>query len=264
VDKSTNKARSLTIETAIRESVSPHHRVSLIPARRFSEGQPELMDAPHPDPTVLREDLRNLRIINRLFGGLRAVRIHAQRLLGSIEEDHTVEVLDLATGSADHPIALARLARRLGRRIHITAVDRNPVTLSIARERTKTFPEITVEEGNLLALQYPAKSFDIVLCSLALHHFSRTNGVRILKTMVSLSRTGLIINDLSRSWPAAWAAWTYAHLTTRNPMTLNDSYVSVLRAFTPSELLEIAREADAPNLRMYRHPMFRLVLVGGH
>ncbi len=220
------------------------------------------MDVPRADPAVLKQDLRNLRIINSLFGGIRAVRMHAIRFLCRIGDDRVIRVLDLATGSADHPIALVKVARRLGKRIHITGVDCNPVTLSIARERTEAIPEITIDEANLLSLQYPPKSFDIVLCSLALHHFSEDNAVGVLRMMNSLSRVGLIVNDLHRSWPAAWAAWIYTHMTTRNPMTLNDSYVSVLRAFTPPELTRMARKAAIPKARIYSHPMFRLVLVG--
>jgi Methyltransferase domain len=254
----------LTFDRTASRSALPRRRDSLIPARRFQEGEPELMDAPDPDPVVLTEDLRNLRIINRLFGGLRAVRIHVERFMDSIGKDRTVRILDLATGSADHPIALVRLARRRGWQIHITAVDCNPVTLSVARDRTRAYSEITVEEGNLLSAEFPAKSYDIVLCSLAIHHFSRENAIRIIGKMASVSRIGLIVNDLSRSWPAAWAAWIYTRLTTRNPMTLNDSYVSVLRAFTRPELYGLALEAAVPGARIYSHPMFRLVLVGEH
>lgn len=242
---------------------SPHWG-SLIPPRRFNEDEPELMDTPHPEPGVLRQDLRNLRTINRFFGGLHAIRSHVTEMIAQIDENKVVRILDLATGSADHPLRLVSLARSIGRRVQITAVDRNPVTLSIARERTAMIPEITVEEGDILTLRYPPKSFDIVLCSLALHHFSHSNAIHILKTMGSLSRVGLIVNDLYRSWPAAWAAWLYTHATSRNQMTLNDSYVSVLRAFTPPELREMATHASVPNVRIYRHPMFRLVLVGEH
>jgi ubiquinone/menaquinone biosynthesis C-methylase UbiE len=235
-----------------------------IPARRFDQDSPELMDLPNPDPEILRQDLGNLRIINRFFGGLRAVRKHTIALIAKIDPAQTVQILDLATGSADHPISLVRLAQSLSRKIHITAIERNSLTLSIARERTAKYPEITIEQGDLLKLGYPPRSFDIVLCSLAIHHFSRSDAVRILRMMLEYSRVGLIVNDLYRTRPAAWIAWIYTHLTTRNPMTLNDSYVSVLRAFTPRELREMAAEAGMPNFQIFRHPMFRLVLVGGH
>jgi hypothetical protein len=236
----------------------------LIPARRFNPDSPELMDVPNPDPGILRRDLANLRIINRYFGGLRAVRAHVTGLIRKIDRAHTIQILDLATGSADHPMSLVRLAQSLNRKIQITAVECNPLTLSIARERTAKHPEITVEQGDLLKLGYPPRSFDIVLCSLAIHHFSRSDAVRILAMMSEYSRVGLIVNDLYRSWPAAWTAWIYTHVTTRNPMTLNDSYVSVLRAFTPRELREMAIEAGVPNPQIFHHPMFRLILVAGH
>jgi 2-polyprenyl-3-methyl-5-hydroxy-6-metoxy-1,4-benzoquinol methylase len=235
-----------------------------IPTRQFNPDILEMMDAPYANPQILRQDHGNLRTINKYFGGLRSIRKHAMDLVSRIDRNNPVRILDLATGSADHPIALIELARTLGRSFQITAVERSPLTLSIARERTAQYPEISVEQGDVLALQYPPKSYDIVLCSLAIHHFSRNDAIQILRMMSTISRIGLIVNDLYRSWPAAWTAWIYTHLTTRNPMTLNDSYVSVLRAFTPGELREMADEAGVPNPQIYSHPLFRLALVGEH
>lgn len=236
----------------------------LVPKRKFNPNVPELMDAPNPDPNILLEDHGNLRTINKYFGGLRAIRKHVIDLMSKIDRNNPVQILDLATGSADHPIALVEIARKSGRSIQITAIERSPLTLSIARERTAQYPEIHLERGDVLALQYPPKSFDIVLCSLALHHFSREDAVCTLRMMNEISRIGLVVNDLQRSWSAAWTAWIYTHLTTRNPMTLNDSYVSVLRAFTPQELREMALESGIVKPEIYAHPLFRLVLVGEH
>jgi 2-polyprenyl-3-methyl-5-hydroxy-6-metoxy-1,4-benzoquinol methylase len=234
----------------------------LVPERRFDPDQPEMMDIANHSPHTLREDLENLRAINRRFGGLSAVRTHISGLLSRTSGRPTIEILDLATGSADHPIALVELARMINRNVRITAIERNPHTLAIARERVETYSEISVLGADILSLDFPEKSFDIVLCSLAIHHFSRKDGLQILRMMNKLSRIGLIVNDLNRSWPAAWSAWTYAHCTTRNPMTLHDSYVSVLRAYTPKELLDMAIEAEIPNPRLHKHPFFRLLLVG--
>lgn len=222
---------------------------------------PEMMDRPNADPSVLDDDLKNLRVINKLFGGLSAVRKNIIPLLKRIDPGKEITILDLATGSADHPLELAKLGRKLNLNLRITAVDKNPVMLKIARERTKGPGNITIEEQNILNPQYPDNSFDIVLCSLAIHHFSREDAIKILQQMNRLSRVGFIVNDLSRSWLGAWTAWLYTHVTTRNPMTLYDSYISVLRAFTPKELAAIAKEAGINGFTIKTQFFFRLVLV---
>lgn len=236
----------------------------LIPVRRFDPHDPELMDRPGADPTMLSEDLRNLRVINRLFGGLSAVRKNIIPFLDTMGRGREIRILDLATGSADHPMAVADLARARGDAVHITGVDKNPHMVRVARERTASYRNIIIEQQDLLSLPYSSQCFDIVLCSLAIHHFSREGVVHILQEMNRLSRTGYIVNDLSRSWVGAWTAWLYTHGTTRNPMTLHDSTVSVLRAFTPDELLSMAEEAELRHYRISTQPFFRLVLAGTH
>ena len=223
-----------------------------------------MMDLPGIDDRLLQEDLRNLRLINRFFGGLSATRKHIARLFARVPAGREIRILDLASGSGDQPIALVRYARSVHRRVHITAVDRNPTMLGVSRELTAGFPEIRILEADITKLDGKTWDADIVLCSLALHHFSIPDAVRLLATMYRLSSVGFIVNDLNRNWIAAWSAWIYTHLTTRNPLTLNDSYASVLRAFTPSELRTMSEKAGLAHFHIHNEPMFRLVLVGEH
>jgi len=236
----------------------------LIPERRFDPDVPEMMDLANVDRTLLEEDLRNLRTINRFLGGLAAVRKHIGVFFDRIPVDREVHILDLASGSADHPVGLVRFARSIGRRVRVTAVDCNPTMIAVARRLTAGFPEIHVREGNILQIQGALWEADIVLCSLALHHFSAQDAVGLLSTMDRLSRVGFIVNDLNRHWIAAWCAWAYAHATSRNPLTLHDTYVSVLRAFTPVELAAMAEQAHVQRFHIFHERMFRLILVGEH
>jgi len=236
----------------------------LVPDRRFDAHEPEMIDRSDNDPVLLDQDLRNLRVINRYFGGLAAARSGFLRLLKRIPQEKVIEMLDLATGSADIPVHLTHLARRLGRQVRILAVDKNPRILDVASRITRDYPEIQLKRKDLLRLDFPDKSFDIVLCSLALHHLGTRDAVKLIREMHRLSRVGLIVNDLNRSWLGAWAAWLYTHATTRNPLTLNDSYISVLRAFTPNELRDFALEAGLSRFLVMTRLFFRLVLVAEH
>lgn len=232
-----------------------------IPPRQFDEHNPEMVDLPNADPALLRDELRSIRIINRRHGGLTALHNALMPMVMTTDPARTLEILDLATGSGDQPIALVRLLRQRGRRAVITAIDKNERVIAVARELAASVPDIRFERGNILELTYPDGSFDFVVCSLALHHFSRKDAARILQQMDRLCRIGFVVNDLSRSYVAAAGAWLYTRLTTRNIMTRNDAVASVLASFTKSEFTSLAQEAGIGQLRTYTTPMFRIVAV---
>lgn len=220
-----------------------------------------MVDMPDADPLLLRGELRNLRIINRYLGGLAAVRKSLIPIVMSTDPGDTVEILDLATGSGDQPLALARLFRQLGRRVHITAIDNNETVLAEARNHAAGSNEIQFAHGDINALTYPDRCFDAVICSLAIHHFSRTGAVKLLREMDRLSKIGFIVNDLSRSYFALACAWIYTRSTTTNIMTRTDAIASIYAAFTKDELGSMVDEAGVGPLELFRAPFFRLVAV---
>jgi ubiquinone/menaquinone biosynthesis C-methylase UbiE len=233
-----------------------------IPTRRFDPDDPEIMDREGNDPAILASGLEELRKINRRFGGWRAVRRAIRPLVDRVDPGRKIEILDLGTGSADYPVHLAGWMRRLGRAVRIEAVDKNPFMIATARGRAAAWPEITIKKMDALSPAYADRSFDIVLASLTLHHFSRPDAIRILREMNRMSRVGFIVNDLDRSRIGAWVVWLYGHLATTNPITRHDAYESMLRGFTKNEMIAMSREAGLGSFAVRRMPFFRLLLVG--
>jgi len=219
------------------------------------------MDRPDADRKILSDDLGNLRTINRYFGGLSALRKAVIPLALKKKPEDSLSILDLATGSGDQPRSLYDELHRLGRRVHITAVDKNEIMLEEARKLSAGKRDIVFKQGDVLNLQIGERSFDIVTCSLALHHFSRENGIKLLREMDRICRIGFVVNDLARSVVGVAAAWIYSRLSTRNPMTRYDSVISVRRAFTQNELISMSHEAGVIPVRIYTAPLFRLIAV---
>jgi len=230
----------------------------LIPPRRFDPAIPEMMDRRGIDPGLLRADLRVLESINRLLGGHRIVRRHLPRVV----QHGPVSVLDLGTGAADVPIAVARWARANRVKMEITAVDVNPEILRVARENTAPWPEIHVDEADLRSLPYRPASFDIVLCALTLHHFADADAVAILQRIDDIARQGYIINDLRRNQVAIRLSRLLARTIITNPIARFDAPASCERAFTIAELREMAGRAGMIHYTIRRHRFFRMVLVG--
>jgi ubiquinone/menaquinone biosynthesis C-methylase UbiE len=174
-----------------------------------------------------------------------------------------LRVLDLATGAADIPRAVVAWARKRGTKISVTAVDRNEEVLRSAREWCRDWPEIQFQQGDLLQLPYRTQEFDIVLCSLALHHFTSENAVKILRRMNEIARVGYVLNDLQRNWLTIWTAELLARTLMRSPIVRNDGPQSFRAAFTVRELRGMAEEAGMKDFRVKRHQgIFRMVLSG--
>ena len=230
----------------------------LVPQKRSA---PELMDLPHGQytPEELEGNLADIRSVNRYLGDLSAV----QRLLSSrMTAGACCTLLDIATGSADIPVAIADWARERGIRVAITAVDLNPRSVELAHSRTQGYPEIEVVVADGLALPFADRSFDFVLCCKTAHHFADRQVVRLISEMVRVAGGRYLLLDLRRSWVAFALIYLLTRICTRNRLTRNDAPLSVLKAFTPAELAGLASRAGAGHFTLTREFFWLLALQG--
>lgn len=236
--------------------------MSLVPKRRRG---PELLDLPPENysQSELAESLADIRKVNRFLGDNHAVIKFFSALLPAVEaKDRPVTVLDVATGSADIPVAIVKWARRRGIQVAVTAVDANPDVVREAGAFTRGYPEITVAAADGFSLPFADRSFDIVLCVKTLHHLSEEDTVRWLKELYRVAASGYIIMDIRRSGVAWLLITVLTRLFTRNRLTQYDGPLSVLRSYTGAELAALAAEAGLPDARVKRAPFWRIVLTG--
>ncbi|MDQ3413261.1 MAG: methyltransferase domain-containing protein [Chloroflexota bacterium] len=223
--------------------------------------EPELLDAPEPDPAELAENFRDIQRVNHLLGGTSIILRHLPPLLAAIPARQPVTLLDLATGVADIPLAIVRWAERRDLAVTIVASDSSIPVLNLAQERIAAHPALSLARYDARAVPLPDKRFDIVLCSLALHHFAPDDACQVLREMDRLARAGFILNDLRRGRPGYAAAWIASRLTTRNRLTRHDAPLSVRRAYTPAELASLLRRAGVSNVTITTHPWFRMAAL---
>ena len=207
--------------------------------RQFDPAEPELMDLPQPVSNELEVDLQNLRQLNRFFGGHALV---FRFLRNWVQTGQSLRVLDLATGSGDVPRLVVDHARRLDANVEVIAVDQQTSTLEIARELSADYPEISYQHGNILEWEN-GDTYDIVLCTLALHHFSEDDAVRLLRHCRKLSRGCVLVSDLRRGFLATVGIYLLTAIIFRAPMTKADGRASAERAFSFRELRSLAERA---------------------
>jgi 2-polyprenyl-3-methyl-5-hydroxy-6-metoxy-1,4-benzoquinol methylase len=218
--------------------------------RRFDPAEPELMDRPQPVTPELVSDLRNLRQLNRYFGSYALIRYFLKRW---IQPGAQLRVLDLATGSADIPRLVVDYARTVGARVTVAAIDQQSSTLEIARSLSASYPEIDCIQGDVLCFGEEGQ-YDVVLCSLALHHFDDAAAVRLLERCRKLSRKFVLVSDLRRGWLATAGVYLLTTFIYREVMTRTDAQLSAARAFSFQEFRSLAERAGWRN---FQHRKFR-------
>jgi hypothetical protein len=236
---------------------------SFVPERRHG---PELIDLP-PESYSQSEyagGLADIRTVNRFLGDYRAILKTFSTLAADIAAsvERPIRVLDIATGSADIPVAIVKWARQEGIPVAITAVDINPLAISEAAALTRVYPEITVDVADGFSLPFGEGSFDIVLCAKTLHHFSEEETIRLLKETDRIAARGYIVMDLRRSWVAWLLIYILARIFSRNRLTRHDGPMSVLRSYTVVELGGLADRAGLTGCRIVKHPFWLMVLWG--
>jgi len=207
--------------------------------RTFDPLEPELMDRPQPVTPELEECLRNLVSLNRYFGSYRLIRKFLEQWL---VPGRTYRVLDFCTGMGDIPRCMVDWAREAGIKLQIDAVDFHESTLELARRGGEAYPEIQFLRSDVLKFE-TKETYDLVTCSLALHHFSDEDAATLLRRCRDLSSRFVLVADLERTFSAAVGVRLLTSLFYTLPMTQADANVSVQRAFTFSEMRALAEAA---------------------
>jgi ubiquinone/menaquinone biosynthesis C-methylase UbiE len=171
-----------------------------------------------------------------------------------------LDVLDVGSGAADIPLALVRDASRRGVELSVTCLDRSEQMLALARRTAGDQRAVSFVCADGGALPFGDGAFDVVICTLALHHFEPAGARALLRELRRVARIVPVVCDLRRSALAFAATWLWSR-TSRNRLTRHDAPLSVRRAYTPAEALALARDAGwrAPQVR--REPFFRMTLT---
>jgi len=228
----------------------------------------ELLDRPDIPASDLAANFRDIKFLNRWFGGLTLVEKSLRPMLPALAPQG-LHILDLATGVGDIPLALARRWQK-HYEVTITAIDLNPAIVELARQEAVKigFSRFETHAADVFAYDFKLENrapYDFVTCSLAFHHFSREQCLAMLSLMAKLARRGFVVNDLERSWFGYIGARLLCLTFTRHRLTRHDAPLSVLRAFTPAEFSALVRDADLPpefKVQVKKGTFSRLAIVG--
>lgn len=230
-----------------------------LPVRPARALEPELLDQPGHDPALLAGNLADLRRVNRRLGGVRLTIAGLDVLTRDLRHGDSLRVMDVATGGADIPVAVAQWAERRGLRAEILATDRSVEVMRLAVPRRTEFVEFVLADA--CHLPFAEDSVDVAICSLVLHHLCPEDAVLMLQEMSRVARRGIVMNDLVRNWPGYAGAWLFSRALTNNRLTRHDAPLSARRAYTRREMATLLTSAGLSSLSSIGFLGYRVALV---
>jgi ubiquinone/menaquinone biosynthesis C-methylase UbiE len=210
----------------------------------------ELLDNDSGTAVEVEDSLTDLKMLNRWFGGVRVTtallrRVAEQKRLG------TASLLDVA-GASGYVVTQSRESlRKTGIALDPVVLDRVPAHLG------SNFPSVC---GDALAMPFADNSFDVVTCSLFVHHLEPPEIVQFVNEALRVSRHAFIINDLIRH-PLHWITAMAGRLIYRSRLTRFDAPASVRRAYTTREMRDILEKTSAVRHEISESYFFRMGVI---
>jgi 2-polyprenyl-3-methyl-5-hydroxy-6-metoxy-1,4-benzoquinol methylase len=220
----------------------------------------EWMDEPDIDPRLHRDALRGLERINIASATGSAVWAPVVGLWRR-RQAAALTLLDVACGAGDVAIGIARRASREGVKLAVEGCDISSTAIAHATAQAqRADADVRFFEHDVLNTPLD-RSFDVVVCSLFLHHLDENDAVRLLRTLDAAARSLVIVSDLDRSRLGLGLAWLGTRLLSRSPVVHVDGPRSVRAAFTRAEAAALAARASLTSYRLTTHWPCRWRLV---
>lgn len=207
----------------------------------YRTNEAEIMDDFGMEGEILRDALDKIARINQLLGGNRLTLEGVKKILKQFDRNQKITIVDVGCGNGDMLRALADYAEKNKLDFELIGIDANQFTVDYAKELSISYPTIQYRCEDIFDEQFAVLSYDIVLCTLTLHHFKEDEIIKLLQVFHQNARLGIVINDLHRSSISYRLFQALCFVFRLNTMSREDGLVSILRGFKKQELEQFSK-----------------------
>ena len=202
--------------------------------------QKEIMDDLDFQGDEMRDNLEDIRIMNKWFGGNKITIDGLQKLLKNHPKVQEVTILDIGCGDGQMLRSCADYGNKKGFRFNCIGIDFNQNILDLAETKSAAYPNIKFKKVDIFLEENLIPNSDIALFTLFLHHFKDKKIENLLKSTLKKTSKGFIINDLHRSRIAFNFFKMISNVLLKTKTAHHDGLVSIARGFKKNELQAIS------------------------
>ena len=214
---------------------------------QYRTQETEIMDDFSLQGEELRSALDQIAKINQFLGGNKLTLEGIKKLLKNTDISQTIVIADIGCGNGDMLRMLARFGQKNNINFQLIGIDANAFTINHARILSHDFKNIEYRCMDIFSEEFTTIHYDIVLCTLTLHHFSDKEIIDIITIFNKNATRGIVINDLHRSKLAYVLFELICFVFNLNKMGRKDGLVSILRGFKKRELEAFSKKINLKN-----------------
>ena len=224
---------------------------------QYRSVEPEIMDDFTMEGEILRDALDKIAKINQLLGGNQLTLRGVQDLLATIPNQSEISIIDVGCGNGDMLRTLANYGLKHQLNFKLTGIDANAFTINHAIKLSENYSNINFRCEDVFGENFAALKYDIVLCTLTLHHFKEDEIIYLMTVFNTNSWIGIVINDLHRSAISYRLFQALCFVFKLNSMSREDGLVSILRGFKKNELVNFSEKLNLKNYKVQWKWAFR-------
>ncbi|HEX8409291.1 MAG TPA: methyltransferase domain-containing protein [Thermoanaerobaculia bacterium] len=202
----------------------------------------EILDEQNAPAAEMQRSLRDLRIINKYFGGIGMYRRMLRRFSPR-------SIVDIGAGTCDQLEALRDVPLRVG-------VDFNIEHLLYLRDRSRVHRVV----GDAHRLPFRDGAVDLVTSSHFFHHFSPDENVGILGESLRVARA-VAMTDTRRHYIPLYFMVVLGALRLIGRITALDGPASVRQGYTIDEVRALSEKVPASKRELIRRWPFRWAIL---
>ena len=224
---------------------------------KFRSDDPEIMDDFQLQGQNLKEALDKIAQINQLLGGNKLTLQGIKQLLRTIDKNQEINITDIGCGNGDMLRCIAEYGIKNNYKFKLLGIDANEFTVNHAQSLSNKYANIEYLVQDIFSANFNEVKYDIVLCTLTLHHFKEQEILHILKIFNANAALGFVINDLHRSKLAYRLFQLICIVFKLNVMSRQDGLTSILRGFKEKDLRQLAEKLNLKNYTLQWKWAFR-------
>lgn len=217
----------------------------------------EIMDDLDCKGEVVNQTLRELDNINKWLGGNK-ISLSGLKSFSN-GKSNAFHIADLGCGGGDIIQWLSK--KKSFADFRFTGIDANKNIIAYAEQKNGYSPSVRFQCIDVTSDLFHPSEYDILHCSLFLHHFNSETLSELLKTWTKKVKRGIVINDLQRHPLAYYSIKLLTKLFSRSAMVKYDAPLSVLRGFSRKEWQQILFNAGVTNYTIRWRWAFRWEIV---